>query len=178
MAYNAGASSGNLVLISSQVASASSALTFTSGITGYLNYLLTYTGVVVSNNNATLYARLSSNGGSSYIATGYENAGVVSTTTGIFQFVNNTTTQIQLMDGILTGAGLAANGQCTLYGLNSSTLYKNFYYTSGYRIGFDSSFSYKSAAGELADTTSMNALQVTIDAGTFSGTFKLYGVRN
>lgn len=178
MAYNAGASSGNLVLISSQVASASADLTFTSGITGYLNYVLEYTGVVVSNNNATLYARLSSDGGATYIATGYENAGIVSTTSAIFQAISNTTTQIQLMDGILVGAGLATNGQCTFYGLNSSTLNKYFYSNSGFRIGFDSSFAYRASSGELASTTAMNALKVTVDAGTFSGTFKLYGVRN
>ena len=83
MAYNAGASSGNLKLIQKQVASASSALTFTSGISGYDVYFLSFYSVLLSNSPANLSLQFSSDGGGTYITSGYDNEGIVVTSGGV-----------------------------------------------------------------------------------------------
>jgi hypothetical protein len=63
---------GNWVLISSQTASSSASITFTSGITStYKTYVIIYSNVAAATNNVNYEFQVSTNGGSSYLATGY-----------------------------------------------------------------------------------------------------------
>lgn len=65
-------SAGNLVLIQSQVANNSASITFTTGITStYSNYLLLMSNFKPATNNTIVQLTISTNGGSTYIATGY-----------------------------------------------------------------------------------------------------------
>ena len=162
-------------LIQTQTVS-TSPVTFTTGISStYNNYMLVGENIVASSASVgNIAIQFSSNGGSSYISSGYSNtaylytynATTATTSSSTSEYMiypqNNTgyNSSFQVLIGSLalsqfkTGCGMAflTNGTAT----NIVLLKCN--YTTG---------------------TAMNALQVYNDnAGTISGTFTLYGITN
>lgn len=61
---------GGLVLIQTQTASNSTTLDFTTGFT-FVDYLVVVSDLIMTNNNQSLYMQVSTNGGSTWIGTGY-----------------------------------------------------------------------------------------------------------
>jgi hypothetical protein len=178
MAFNQGASSGNLVLIEKQTASASASITFTTGITGYDEYVLTYIGVTCSDAAINILIQFSTNGGATYDASAlYSVSGYVSLSIGITsQHVPSGT--FANIGSVSFDPGVGACGQVNLYNLNSSTLNKTL--TCSY-VGYSAAFG--TGGGNLqgiyANNTVVNAFQVFPATGTITtGTFKLYGVAN
>lgn len=179
MAYNSGASSGNLVLIQEQVASASASIDFTTGITGYDIYYLSYYGVILSG-TADLYLSVSTDGGSSYstsnyVTNGWENGG------SSFNPYFFTGSPGALMGHFLgnNGGTIPLDASAFIYHFGSSSFYKqiavfqnNFFFASGNN-------GYGSFSTNWQQTTVVNAFQLIPQSGTItSGTFKLYGVQN
>lgn len=153
-----------MTLIQTQVASASSSLTFTTGISGTYN---TYVLIVdqlrdFGNIGAHLVAQISTNGGSSYIASNYQ-------------------------DLYGTGSiGLGITGQQDTDGVTSATAYI-YNLTSGSGYIFSSStgtnYSNPSLGGDaknamyMTANISANALRIKMsDSNTFSGTVSLYSI--
>lgn len=167
-------SAGALVQIgSTQTASASATISFTSGInTTYDTYL-----IVVSNAVPTVAAGLvmtfSVNGGSSYLATGYQSGLITQLYNLNTNFNDNSTTFVNISGGQVTTASKGASAFIWLYGLATSNLPKCFIY------------SYWDNAAPLqlrgcannSTTTGVNAIRFAYTATTIaSGSFTLFGL--
>lgn len=168
------------VLLSTQTASSSASISFTSGIDGtYKNYIILMSSVVFSA-NVPLNVTLSTDGGSSYLSTNYSyvNSSIVdsgATTT----VTNAASTTIIRPSYVNTGAttGYSLSGEIVLVDPSNSSLYKH---VRGSITNSDStgvfglsifSGTYKGA------TTAINAIKFAPNSGNFtSGTFKLYGI--
>ncbi len=174
MAYNEGASSGNLVLIESQTASNVASVNFTAGISGYSIYYLYYYNVSSGNNNDSLQMLLSIDGGSSYINTGYDNAGVYAWT-GNVSSANRSSTGIVLTNS--QDAFTLGSGYTTLFNPSNAIERQSITSMVNRFTGFVISTNYST----ISPTTSeANAIQINYDSGgnVVTGTFKLYGVQN
>jgi hypothetical protein len=160
----AASTSGALVLIQTQTAASVTSLPFTTGITStYNNYLLISDSAISPLSSAgILLLQISTNGGSSYIASGYFNTS--GPANGLY-LTNSTFTS-------------------TNYHYVTSNIYNA---TSGaVYIGCfsDGTYASSTAAGSISPVSSsygtastiMNAFQLVIsDGSAFSGTFSLYG---
>lgn len=172
MAYSAGASSGNLVLIQEQEASASANLIFSTGIT-YNEYVLRINNLETSVDGEALFCTLSTDGGATYLAANY--------VSNVFNF---------RMDS--AGIGLAAEATDKWYIsqiVNSATTQSGQYYLSNMLTGnpgitgqitpFISGFDYGSITFGRQSTGAINAIKIFPGSGNIAqGTFKLYGVQN
>lgn len=171
--FSASSGVGSLVKITTVTASSSSSLTITSGITStYRNYLLVFDGVVGST-NANLLVRYSSNGGSSYISSGY--------TSGVNLYSYNSSTAVRntnIATGVILADALATTntnaGSVYLFNLTTSNIITN----GGTSVVQDGSISYYyQIAGSYNTGTAMNALEILPSAGNMTtGNFTLFGI--
>lgn len=164
---------GSLVRISTQTANDVAAIAFTSGLTTYNRLLLTWENVTPKTNAVTLNLQLSTNGGSSYLATGYKSGANQWTYNSATWTNNNQTTAVYLTPGTSTTVGDTAAGHIWISDFNSGAAQKfigmSMTMASGSPIEFQLS-------GTIA-ATSPNALQVLMSSGHINtGTFVLYGV--
>lgn len=175
MAYNAGASSGNLVLIQKQTASASALLEFKNIPATYDNLKLLMYGVTSSGTSA-LRGQYSYDNGSTYKSDAAYVIGLSQSTSG--GSGNNWAsgqTNFTLIVDINNTASCQACGEANFYNVATS-IYPVMTTTTqtvgnGYSF-FTAGCTYNGAAGIV------NAFSIFPDAGTFSGTFKLYGIVN
>lgn len=177
MAFNSGASSGNLVLIQSQTASNSSSINFTTGVTGYDIYYLSFYGVTIQTDGQALLLRFSTDGGSSYSATGYTNEGYLAYTGGLIQRKDLSTVGCTLTDNMHNSTTNPTSGNAQIYNLANTSFNK----TCTAYAGFDVSTEIAQSKFEnlWATTTAVNALRVIATSGNIvSGTFKLFGIQN
>jgi hypothetical protein len=164
---------GNLVLIQSQNASSSSGLTFTTGISStYNNYLLVFSDITLSG-SIQLLTQLSTNGGSSYISSGY------ATGQNIVEYNSTSFSNTNFTSGLLLvdrNSTSTINGYAYLQNMTSGSNYVT-------SVGNLSLYDTNTPASYLAFTvgsydtasTTVNALQVVPSSGTFSGTVTLFG---
>lgn len=161
------AGGGTLVFLDNQTASTSTSLAFTTGISSsYDQYLLTWVGGGVST-GAIMKVQLSTDGGSSYISTGY--------TSGLVQYAwnGNTPTNYNTTSGLIVARPVNVNScsfQTWLYLPQSSTPGSSGQQQYGNTLG--------TSMGDYPTNITTNAFQITIDSGTFSGEFYLYGLSN
>ncbi len=167
---------GNMVLIQTQTASSSTALNFTTGITStYNTYLIVFSNVVPATSTDFLKFLVSTNGGSSYLATGYlsgENVYSFNSATGTNA---NGTTSVFMSGSLSTTAGFGTSGIIWCYDL-----------TNGSQPMFSGQSAYRSSTGgtlTLANlvatntSTTINALQFVMSTGNIStGTISIYGI--
>lgn len=181
MAYSAGASSGNLVLLSSQTASSSASLEFTN-LTGYDIFFMQYYNVFLSSASANLTAYLSENNGSSYdtnssnyIVNGYYSIGAGLTNVNIYP-----SDGLYIVDyNNTTGGNPPFCGNTTFYHFGISGAYSS--YINNFVGYFYNSLNWASGqfGGQYLNTGVVNAMQLFPSSGNItSGTFKLYGVQN
>lgn len=161
---------GALVLIQTQTASDATSLPFTTGITGtYNNYLLVATSIIDPTFAGINFGlQISSDGGATYIATGYS---------------SGTPSSLNVLPLIALESGATNPNVCSLLAAllnftsgvgfvvstNISALFSN---DISPRIGPSSG-----GGGYLTPNFIVNAFQIVADDGTpFSGTFTLYGL--
>jgi hypothetical protein len=186
-ALNAAIATGNMVLLSSQTASSSATISFTTGIDStYKEYQFYFINIHASASAAYLQFNMSTDGGSNYNVTktttnfaayhdeadtdtgfGYETGNDLAQSTG---FQNLTTDQ-----SIDNDAGSC--GSLTLFNPASTTYVKHF-------ISVTSSFNTSSyqknqfAAGYGNTTSAVNAVQFKMDSGNIDdGTILMYGIK-
>ena len=163
--------SGALVLIQTKTASGVAELDFTTGITStYNNYMLQLSNIVWSNSSAsvTLGIQISTNGGSTYISTGYQKGNA-----------SSTATNIEITEFGVGGNTIFTNAKVELSNLTSG---------SGYVMGTPGdSLSFVPATGSTpgsgfggvytaSSSIIVNAVRVVVsDGSNFSGTGSLYG---
>jgi len=170
--FKASSGVGNLVLLSSQSASGSASLVFTSLISAsYNTYLLVWSNVQPATNGAKITMKVSTNNGSTYLATGYQS--------GIYFIAyNNSGTGIS---GVTTDYDIStsidntsfASGQLWLTNTGNgatSQIYGNSTQISG-------GITYAGIIVGTNTATSVNAFQIIASSGNItSGTFTLYGL--
>jgi hypothetical protein len=173
---------GNRTLISSQTASSSASIVFTSGITGYSYYELEFLHVVPATNTAQLQVQFSTNGGSSYVATGYANINIsvvqgssVTTTTG------STNVLCSVSGGQTSSGNFPLDGLLALYNLGSSSQYAlaqgkiSSYAATSINL-FQSLITCYCSANQSA-AAPINAISVSYSSGNIaSGVIRLFGI--
>jgi len=181
-----GASGGALNLISTQTASSSSTISFTSGIDStYKEYIFKFYNIHPSGTNRFQFNG-SSDSGSNY--------NVVKTTTIfvahhaeggsdaalIYQSGDDLAQSTAFQDLMAYGNQDAdddhsLNGSLHLFDPSNTTFVKNFISRSQGNI--DTNYSVDShVAGYFNTTSAINAVQFKMTSGTFDGVIKLYGV--
>jgi hypothetical protein len=184
-AYNAAVATGNMVLISSQTASNSASISFTTGIDStYKEYQFYFIDIHPRTDDINFQFNMSTDGGSNYNVT---------KTTTMFRAIHqeaDTDTQLAyrtgddlaqstafqtLMD--LLGNGADENGAGVLQLFNpSSTVYvKHFLSTVNSYYSGDYTFNYY-VAGYGNTTSAINAVQFKMASGNFDGTILMYGI--
>ena len=185
----ANASGGTLILLSTQTASASATISFTTGLDStYDEYQFKFINCHPSSNGARLTFNLSTDSGSNYNVT---------KTTTVFKASHK---EDGASTGLSydTGADLAqgtgfqnlgtdlisdndsnVSGTLTLFNPSSTTYVKHFIATSnGMSDGVPPYSENRYIAGYGNTTSAVNAIQFKFDAGNIDdGIFKLYGVK-
>ena len=118
---------------------------------------------------------LSNNGGTSYITSGYQEAAQIGFVTGSFS-EQKSTSQTYFQDiGFSTGTPIMKNGYSYFYNLGNSSKYShNTYHTfSNHPTAFISFF----GGGVHPTAETINAIKFSVSSGNFTGTVKLYGVK-
>jgi len=174
-----GGGSGSLVLLESHAGSAVSHLDFTSWYSSsYDEYEIHLIGVALSTSGAILGIRVSTNGGASYdsgpnyqwcfsfcVASG-----------GSGGFTASDKTRICLGSGGDASGNYPVSGKLTLYAPAASA-YKAFVGQLNSKNASDPAGpTLLNGAGTYQSSTAINALQLQINSGTFTGTMRIYGV--
>jgi hypothetical protein len=170
-------SSGSLVKIQTLTASASANISFTSGITAtYNTYFVVINGLQPATNASQLLLTLSTNGGSSYLVTGYK---------ALCNNLNNTgaggaylTTAFNLSEAadISNSATLPFNASFYLYNLTNGTT-PAISGTGTYNSTVAGNTNSSVIGGFGPTTITVNAIQFIMSTGNITaGTFTLYGV--
>jgi hypothetical protein len=185
----ANASGGTLILLSTQIASASATISFTTGLDStYDEYQFKFINCHPSSNGARLTFNLSTDSGSNYNVTktstvfkashkedgasaslGYDTGADLAQSTG---FQNLGTDLISDNDSNVSGI-------LTLFNPSSTTYVKHFIATSnGMSDGSPPYSENRYIAGYGNTTSAVNAIQFKFDAGNIDdGIIKIYGVK-
>ncbi len=186
-AYNASVSTGNMVLISSQTASASASISFTTGIDStYKEYQFYFINIHPATDNANFTFNMSTDGGSNYNVT---------KTTTFFRAVHDeadTITALEyrtgedlaqstsfqnIIDAIGTGADENGAGTLTLFNPSSTVFVKHFIINSN-SYGYTNSSNNNYIAGYANTTSAVNAIQFKFSSGNIdAGTILMYGIK-
>ena len=177
---------GNLNLLSTQTPSGVSSVSFTSGIDStYDVYMFTFVDIGVSTDSHFSF-QVSTNGGSSYgvniTSTFFRAAHNESGSwTGLnymtaFDLAQSVAVQT-LANSIEDDADASAAGTLYLFKPSSTTYMKHWYSTMQMmQFGSPPLAQETFVAGYVNTTTAVNAIQFSLNTGTFSGTLKLYGL--
>jgi hypothetical protein len=184
----ASVASGALVLLSTQTASSSASLSFTSGIDStYDSYVFKFINIHPQNDARGFFVNFSTDGGSNY--------NVVKTTTCFLarhretgatadlayktgeDLAQSTADQI-LNQEIGNGADECVSGSMQLFNPSSTTYVKHFISrTNGYEGNFDYTFDWHTA-GYCNTTSAINAVIFRFNSSNIDdGIIKMYGVK-
>jgi hypothetical protein len=178
---------GKMTLISSQTASGSASIEFTSGIDStYPIYKFEFINIHPATDGAYFQFNMSTDSGSNYNVTktttafnaqhseagtdpgiGYQTADDLAQSTG-FQ---------TLLEGIGNGADESAAGTLTLFNPSSTTYVKHFIARGS--LYYDGNYIFDAHIAGYANTTSaVDAIKFVMSSGNIdSGTIKLYGIK-
>jgi hypothetical protein len=186
-AYNASVATGGMKLISSQTASNSASISFTTGINStYKEYQFYFIDIHARTDSVDFTFNLSTDSGSNY--------NVTKTTTTFYAYQNEAGTDTSL--GYITGGDLAQStaeqrltasgkassdadhlltGSLQLFNPASTTYVKHFISTVQYNDPADYSDN-DYIAGYGNTTSAINAIRFKMSSGNFDGTILLYGI--
>ena len=185
-ALDAGVTTGSLILLSTQTASSSASLSFTSGIDStYDSYVFKFIDIHPTSDNLTFQFNFSTDGGSSY--------NVVKTTTA-FEARHNEDDAVSALD-YDTGQDLAQStsyqnlyinlggdsdqtcaGTLQLFNPSSTTYVKHFISRNS-GVQLNDRHTDRHYSGYANTTSSINAIDFKMQTGTFDGIIKMYGVK-
>jgi hypothetical protein len=171
---------GGLVLLEQHTASNSASLDFTSLSSSYDTYLFEMLNIVPAVDNATLIARLSTNGGSTWDANSANYMGGSQYVRMDAAGAGDNSGETSYAGAYLTLAyGTAQPGitaQVTLFNSSAAVWRQFLYQTSG--IGSGNSGYYTQQGGAIWKNTSQaNAIQFLLSSGNIaSGTIRVYGI--
>ena len=184
-AYNAAIATGNMVLISSQTASNSASISFTTGIDStYKEYQFYFIDIHARTDEAFFQFNLSTDAGSNYNVT---------KTTTMFRSHHNeagsdaslsyqtdkdlaqSTSYQPLMTYMGSDADQSGNGSLTLFNPASTTYVKHFIATTNHSE-YDNYSQEYFMAGYGNTTSAINAIRFQMSSGNFDGTILMYGI--
>ena len=186
-AYNASVATGNMVLISSQTASASASISFTTGIDStYKEYQFYFININPATDNANFTFNMSTDGGSNYNVTKtttffravHDEADTLASLTYLTAEDLAQSTGFQnIADALGNGADEQGSGTLTLFNPSSTVYVKHFISTSN-------SYAYTNysinnyIAGYGNTTSAINAVQFKFSSGNIDdGTILMYGIK-
>ena len=184
-AYNAAIATGNMVLISSQTASDSASISFTTGINStYKEYQFWFVDIHSRTDNANFTFNLSTDSGSNYNVTKtssffrsyHDEANTASGVSydGSFDLAQSTAFQIiSTQNG--NGADESSAGSMQLFNPSSTTYVKNFISRLNNYLYIDYTFD-NFCAGYGNTTSAINAVQFKMSSGNMDGTILMYGI--
>ena len=185
-AYNASIATGSMKLISTQTASNSASISFTTGIDStYKEYQFWFVDIHARASGENFLFNMSTDSGSNY------NVTKTSTTFRAFHNEADTGTSLsystgsdlaqstdfqQIINGIGSGADENGSGHMSLFNPSSTTYVKHFISdANSYNQGGD--YSYRSLVAGYGNTTSaINAVRFQMSSGNFDGTILMYGI--
>jgi len=185
-AYNAAVATGNMVLLSSQTASNSASISFTTGIDStYKEYQFYFIDIHPRSDAVDFNFNLSTNSGSTYVVTKTStsfrtlhtesDASTDLSYNTNYDLAQSTAIQPLIAGGIGNGADESAIGVLTLFNPSSTTYVKHFISLfNAYRSTDASQGCYVAGYGNT--TSAINAIQFTMDSGNFDGTILMYGI--
>jgi len=178
--------SDGITFISSQTASNSASISFTSGLTStYKAYKFVLSNIHPRTNNVLFQFNLSTDSGSNYNVTKTSSVfdayhDEADTSTGIEYDTNRDLAQStafqSLASGLNNDADASLSGSMTLFNPSSTTYVKHYiantntYYSGAYSLNW-----YVAGYGNTA--SAINAIQFKMDSGNFDGTIALYGIK-
>jgi len=163
----AGPAGGSMVLLQTQTASSSANISFTSNLTStYATYLFLFRNLVQSAGTPQFQILYSTNGGSSYLGSGYQ-SGYVTTAWNANAWTNT--------NGTSVGPLAVSNASFALSG---------FLYVSNIGVALTASYTGELFSGNsqfllygMNTTTNINAIRYQFSSGDIaSGTISLYGI--
>jgi hypothetical protein len=185
-AYNAAIATGNMVLLSSQTASDSASISFTTGIDStYKEYQFYFIDIHPRTDQAEFNFNLSTDGGSNYNVTktttmfwAYHDEADTDTILGYRtaeDLAQSTSDQIIAID---TGNGADEDlaGSMSLFNPSSTTYVKHFISnTNSYNASNYTTNAYVAGYGNT--TSAINAIIFRMSSGNFDGTILMYGIK-
>ena len=187
-AYNASVSTGGMVLISSQTASNSASLSFTTGINStYKEYQFWFIDIHPRTDAVNFTFNLSTDSGSNYNVTKTTTAFLAEVTqSGTFSGLNyqtasdlaQSTSDQRITTNIGNASSESAVGYMSLFNPASTTYVKHFISTSQFYFP-DASVDFTMnmfVAGYGNTTSAINAVRFQMSSGNFDGTILLYGI--
>jgi hypothetical protein len=184
-AYNAAVATGNMVLISSQTASNSASISFTTGINStYKEYQFYFIDIHPRSDVADFSFNMSTDGGSNYNVTktttlfyayNVEAGGNDGFAYGSFGHLAQSTAFQMLAGNAGNDADQSIAGSMTLFNPASTTYVKHFISQCSYSWQGDGTES-DCVAGYGNTTSAVNAIQFKMDSGNFDGTILMYGI--
>lgn len=171
-------SGGGLVYISSVTPSAASSAEFTSGIDStYDHYIFVVEDLTFTTVTADLYATFSTNGGSSYLASGYEGGTLqISGQAPGTPTYTSGTTRVQIGSNAGGGTEGAVVGQISVFSMADAAVTRWCGQFS--RDANSGQYNAQLVSGNQTGTTAIDAVKFTPSIGNFTGTIRMYGVVN
>jgi hypothetical protein len=169
-------------LLATATASSSATVDFATGIDStYDEYELHFQNLIPATNAVNVHLRVSTNGGSTYVASGspYESCYSQINTSGTSSpFGGSGSNQIQLTGATSNSASAGgASGVIRIISPASTAVHKQFLFSINNRPS-TSTLEVISGTGTYDATTAINAVRLFCSSGNIaSGSFKLYGIR-
>ena len=185
-AYNPAIATGNMVLLSTQTASNSATISFTTGIDStYKEYQFWFIDVHPRTDDVTFTFNMSTDAGSNYnvtkTTTSFRAVHNESGTTTAFGYntgddlAQGTGFQI-LSDGLGSDSDQSATGILQIFNPSSTTYVKHFIHTDSHYTSGDFADNYF-VAGYGNTTSAVNAVQFKMSSGNMDGTILMYGIK-
>ena len=183
----AGVSTGDVVLLSTQTASDSASLDFTSGIDStYGEYIFKFYNInpVTDGANFTFQVNATDDPGGDYdvslITSSYFD--VYQHGTALEYRTSNDLAQAASFQILSVAIGNAADettaaGELHLFNPSSTTYVKHFHGATHYYHWADTAYS-AYVGGYINDTTAIDEISFKMSTGNFDGTIKMWGVKN
>jgi len=184
-AYNASIATGNMVLISSQTASNSASLSFTTGINStYKEYQFWFVDIHARTDTTPFQFNCSTDGGSNYnvtkTTTAFESFNLESGGSSALQYESGndlaqSTSYQRLSFNNGSGADESCSGYLSLFNPASTTYVKHFISVANANSASNYCIN-DFVAGYMNTTSAINAVSFQMSSGNFDGTILMYGI--
>jgi len=172
-----------LVLIATATASSSASVEFTNLSSAFSKYIVEFIDVVPATNDVLLFARFSTDNGSTYPTTTYLSS-VETSANANWVFSNTPANSIGIISSNGAGYGLsttiarALEGSFELYNPSSTTINKKCVFKGSYINALGDRSHFIGQGIYTSNTSAVNAIRFLMSSGNIaSGIFKLYGLR-
>lgn len=171
--YQTSSGGGSWAYVTTSTASGASAISITS-MGSYSQYVLIGSNISAATNGVTLLVEFSTDGGSSWLTSGY--ASVLFYWNGAGSNVGSSTSYVVLTVANAMSSSHVANLRLNIYNVGTSTLTN----VTGQCIWPDTFSSGGGLSGMVTAkapaSSSINAVRVRTSSGNISGTLRLYGI--